>query len=145
MPRGDEPRLRGPFGTFNLVLKERGEIHVPMFHAKPRRPTMMKKCYLEVAALLAMSAGAILAAGDAAEAGGSKPAAPPPEPRPYLLKPEGQQFTLLKNWTFGNQRADATVRDKAELDQLLLSLHLGEREARQVQNLLVLPSRLSRG
>jgi lysophospholipase L1-like esterase len=39
------------------------------------------------------------------------------EPQPYLLQPEGQQFTLLKNWTFGNRRPDATVRDKAALDQ----------------------------
>ena len=39
------------------------------------------------------------------------------EPKPVLLKPEGQQFTLLKNWTFGNQRPDATVHNKGELDQ----------------------------
>src|SRR5438309_10886790 len=63
--------------------------------------------FLEVCALLAMSAGAALAAGDAAAA----------EPQPYLLKPEGQQFSLLKNWTFGNKRSDATVRNKAGLDQ----------------------------
>src|SRR5439155_23556716 len=39
------------------------------------------------------------------------------EPKPLLLKPEGQEFRLLKNWTFGNERPDATVRNKAELDQ----------------------------
>src|SRR5689334_13582439 len=72
--------------------------------ATKEKPTMIKKCFFEVRVLLAMSAAGILSAGYAAE------------PKPYLLKPEGQQFTLLKNWTFGNKRPDATVRDKAELD-----------------------------
>jgi len=39
------------------------------------------------------------------------------EPRPVLLKPEGQQFKILKNWTFGSSRPDATVRNKTDLDQ----------------------------
>lgn len=39
------------------------------------------------------------------------------EPKPFLLKPAGQEFTLVKNWTFGNKRPDATVRNKAALDQ----------------------------
>jgi lysophospholipase L1-like esterase len=39
------------------------------------------------------------------------------EPKPFLSKSEGQEFTLLKNWTFGNERSAATVRNKAELDQ----------------------------
>jgi lysophospholipase L1-like esterase len=46
--------------------------------------------------------------------GSSAPAA---DPQPVLLKSEGQQFKLLKNWTFGTKRPDTTVRNKAELDQ----------------------------
>jgi len=66
---------------------------------------MMKNCFRSIGVLLTISAGSALLAGEAAE------------PRPLLLKPEGQQFKLLKNWTFGNARPDATVRNKAELDQ----------------------------
>ena len=65
----------------------------------------MKKCFWNICALLTISAGAVLAADNA------------PEPRPHLLTPEGQQFTLVKNWTFGNKRPDATLRNKAELDR----------------------------
>jgi hypothetical protein len=83
------------------------------------RAIVTNRHFWKICALLALSAGTVLAAGDPAE--GSKPAAPATapatEPQPYLLKPEGQPFTLLKNWTFGNKRADATVRSKAELDQ----------------------------
>ena len=39
------------------------------------------------------------------------------EPVPLLQKPEGQKFSLLKNWTFGATRPDATIRNKADLDQ----------------------------
>ncbi|HLX62266.1 MAG TPA: GDSL-type esterase/lipase family protein [Planctomycetota bacterium] len=77
----------------------------------------MLKNYLGRIGALALLAGAFLAYADAAESGGVKPPAPTDEPKPYLLKPEGQQFTLLKNWTFGNTRPDATVRNKADLDQ----------------------------
>jgi lysophospholipase L1-like esterase len=75
---------------------------------------MMKKCFQGIGVLLVLSSGAVLAANDVAETGASRSAK---EPKPYLLKPEGQEFTLLKNWTFGNKRPDATARDKAELDQ----------------------------
>ena len=64
---------------------------------------MIRKPLLELAALLAISA--VLPSVNAAE------------PKPVLLKPEGQQFTLVKNWTFGNARPDATIRDKTALDQ----------------------------
>src|ERR1700722_15911584 len=81
---------------------------------------MLKKYRGEIGVVVTLLAGE-LAIGDAAEVGGSRPAAPATAPAaapmPYLLKPEGQQFTLLKNWTFGNQRPDATVRNKTELDQ----------------------------
>ncbi len=73
---------------------------------------MIKK-YFRIGALLALLAGPVLAA----ETGDSKRPAPAAEPTPVLVKPEGQQFALLKNWTFGNNRPDATVRDKAGLDQ----------------------------
>ena len=66
---------------------------------------MMRKCFFGMGALLALSAGA------------AKPTASTAEPQPYLLHPEGQQFALLKNWTFGNGRPEATVRDKTALDQ----------------------------
>lgn len=66
---------------------------------------MMKNCFRSIGVLLTMSASAALLAGEVAE------------PKPLLLKPEGQQFKLLKNWTFGNARPDATVHNKAELDQ----------------------------
>ncbi len=39
------------------------------------------------------------------------------EPKPFLLKSDGQEFHLVKNWPFGNKRPDATVRNKADLDQ----------------------------
>ena len=82
---------------------------------------MLKKYLGGIGALLTLLAGAVAVAGDSAEVGGSKPAAPATipaaAPTPYLLNPEGQQFTLLKNWTFGNQRADTTVRNKTDLDQ----------------------------
>lgn len=64
--------------------------------------------------LLAVSACAVTAAGQERFASAASLAA---EPKPLLLKPEGQEFTLLKNWTFGNKRPDATVRNKAGLDQ----------------------------
>jgi len=41
----------------------------------------------------------------------------PADPVPVLVKPEGQEFVLLKNWTFGNKRPDATIRDKTDLDR----------------------------
>lgn len=45
-------------------------------------------------------------------------AAPPStEPKPFLQKSEGQEFQLVKNWTFGSKRSDATSRNKSDLDQ----------------------------
>ncbi len=38
-------------------------------------------------------------------------------PKPYLLQATGQEFVLLKDWTFGNARPAATVHNKAELDR----------------------------
>lgn len=44
-----------------------------------------------------------------------------PKIRPYVLQeaPDdtGDRFVLVKNWTFGSHRADATVRNRAELDR----------------------------
>ncbi len=41
----------------------------------------------------------------------------PASPVPVLAKPDGQEFVLLKNWTFGNKRPDATIRNKTDLDR----------------------------
>ena len=71
----------------------------------------MTRLLLSLGAVLGMSAGMAMAA-DAVPA---KPA-DVAEPKPYLLEP-GEGFTLLKNWTFGNKRPDATIRDKADLDR----------------------------
>ena len=64
-----------------------------------------------------MSACAVMAAGAVGLESSASAASPAAEPKPFLLKPEGQEFALLKNWTFGNKRPDATVRNKAGLDQ----------------------------
>ena len=72
---------------------------------RKENPTILKNLFHPLCALLG---GALLIAGEAAAAA---------EPQPFLLKSEGQQFKLLKNWTFGNQRPEATVHNKAELDQ----------------------------
>lgn len=78
---------------------------------------MLTQSLLKIGSLLALCI-VFPGVGLAGEAGDSKvAAAPAAEPKPVLLKSEGQQFTLLKNWTFGNKRADATVRDKAALDK----------------------------
>lgn len=84
---------------------------------------MLRLSSLGVGALLAVSVALALSSSNAAENEGVK--APKSasttstgaEPIPLLLQPDGHQFKLLKNWTFGNQRPDATVRNKAELDQ----------------------------
>lgn len=65
---------------------------------------MLKK---HLRALGAQLAVAVLMAGQAMTA----------EPQPVLLKPEGQQFELLKNWTFGHGRPEATVHNKSDLDR----------------------------
>jgi lysophospholipase L1-like esterase/beta-glucanase (GH16 family) len=77
----------------------------------------MMKSFQMLCVLLAMSASAVMAAGDVALEPSASAASPTAEPKPLLLKPEGQEFTLLKNWTFGNKRPDATVRNKAGLDR----------------------------
>src|SRR5882724_5823392 len=69
--------------------------------------------------LLAMSAGMAMAGDDATQGGATQPATTAPaatQPAPFLLKPAPAQFDILKNWTFGNQRPDATIHNKAELD-----------------------------
>ena len=60
---------------------------------------MITKYFWGLGALLVLSIGF----GSVQAADDSKAAA---EPTPVLLKPEGQQFALLKNWTFGNQRPE---------------------------------------
>jgi len=64
------------------------------------------KFFQVIGSLLAISASAVVIAADTSA----------PGPKPFLLKSEGQEFALLKNWTFGNKRPDATVRNKTELD-----------------------------
>lgn len=71
-------------------------------------PSVKKDDFAKVFALLALSAGTFLTAAAGVCAA---------DPQPVLLHPEGQQFTLVKNWTFGNQRPEATVHDKAGLDE----------------------------
>jgi|GEM_PF-783169 len=73
-----------------------------MLHSK-EVPSAVQRDSVKV--LLVLSASALLAGAHAAE------------PQPVLLHPEGQQFTLVKNWTFGTQRPEATVHDKAGLDE----------------------------
>ena len=49
------------------------------------------------------------------------PDQPNPKVQPFVAKPDpgktGDDFVLVKNWTFGSRRAGATVRNRAELDQ----------------------------
>ncbi|MCX7009376.1 MAG: GDSL-type esterase/lipase family protein [Kiritimatiellaeota bacterium] len=72
------------------------------------------KSFQVICVLLALWLGACDRVPHPAETGDSKLTT---GPLPVLLKPDGQQFTLVKNWIFGNQRPEATVRDKAGLDQ----------------------------
>ena len=62
--------------------------------------------------------------GEAAAVGADKPAELPP--LPYVTAttspknhtvPYGQEWELVKDWTFGNKRADATIRSKDDLDK----------------------------
>lgn len=47
--------------------------------------------------------------------GAQQPAAGP-QVQPVQAKPGLGRFVLVKNWTFGNNRPDATIRNRAELD-----------------------------
>src|SRR5258708_13718091 len=82
---------------------------------------MLKTWVLGIGALLTLCAVSAAAPGDVAVDASATPSvpttAPTTEPIPYLLKSEGHQFTLLKNWTFVNDRPDATVHNKRELNQ----------------------------
>ena len=83
---------------------------------------MLRQWSLGVGALLAVSVVLALSSYSAAEDDGAKPPTPVTAtstagPMPFLLKPDGHQFKLLKNWTFGTKCPDATVHNKTELDQ----------------------------
>ncbi len=73
---------------------------------------MLMKWFGQTALVLALTAAAAVA-GDST--GRSLPGESV-EPTPVLAKSEGQ-FKLLKNWTFGNNRTDATIRNRADLDR----------------------------
>ena len=59
---------------------------------------------------------AVATSASARAASPSSAAAPPTAPAPFG-QPQSGRFELLKDFTFGAHRADATVRDRADLDR----------------------------
>lgn len=97
------------FGQPGYALDRSRVVRVKLFVQSLKMPAT-----LVVAKPIAFKTGASAAA----------PAAPEAPAKPYITSstspknhnvPYGQEWLLVKDWTFGNKRADATVRNKDEL------------------------------